>query len=153
MLLSRRRPAPEVDLMSMSIDPVPGDAHAAVDLSAVLLPTLLQELKRRGFDAIPTGVWENTVGELEARIAKFEAVLVAEAERQRGLVDGTELVRELAHLAGTELPKAVGVALELMGENAELQSRADRAETDATRLAHALIGGEVAELETNPDND
>jgi len=148
----------EADPALELIDQMPADEHAAtLNLSAVPLRSLLQEMKRRDWQPLPEGAFERIVGELEARAEKAEAalagVLAAAAERQSRLVDATAEVRELGRLAGVELPKTAKYAMELLDENTELRSRVDRAEADATRLAHALIGGEVAELETNPDND
>lgn len=100
-------------------------------LGCVLLP-------RETFEALSV---------FKTRAEAAEAALAAEAEakRDREMHDGTALVRQLSHLAGTELPKAVKHATALFDELRDQRVRGARAELEATRLATALVEDEFPE--------
>jgi hypothetical protein len=130
----------------------PGGAPA--DLSAAGLDVLLAELRRRGFEAFPAGAWEDTTARLRRRAISAEIALSSMAAKARATEramrqgeDLASLVEEMGRIAGEEFPRAVASLDAAYIENRTLRDRASRAEDDASRLALALVGGEIDELE------
>lgn len=137
----RRAPA---DVATLPAAAEPPSAEG-VDLSTVPLPVLYAELSRLGWQMFPTGAWEATIGALEARAERAEAVVAAEAERQSNLVDATEVIDRLAHIAGTEFPAVCEEASGLMRENSALRTRNGRLERDFRTVATAIVEGDFPE--------
>lgn len=103
-------------------------------------------------------VAERAAAELRAEraeqlAASYAARLHARRVRESKMIDAGPLVDELARLAGTELPKACAYAGELLGENVELASRAQRAEREASELVQAALRGDFAHLAGPDDED
>lgn len=83
----------------------------AAELSKVPLSALALEIKHRGFEMLPVGAWEETVGNLEIRVAELEM-------RAAGL---SETTREFADSGW------------------EAERRAQRNDLEASRLAEMLL--------------
>jgi hypothetical protein len=115
------------------------------DLSEVPLSALWIELRTRGFEALPIGAWEDVVTRLEYRVKEAEAAFLRAAPPR-------DLMERLGYLAGTALPETANRAIELMGENSELRTRAVRAEKDASALAGEVPAAPPADISDNNDN-
>ncbi len=139
-----RRPAPA------QAEPEP-PAPASINLANVPSTSLYLEMRGRGFEIFPEGVFGQTVSRLEARAEKAERI-VAAVERE--CPELRDLIYRLADIAG-EFPKVVEEIGELRGENMELRDRARLSEGDAERLAHVMVGREIDALErgTNDNED
>jgi hypothetical protein len=131
------------------IRPASQPAAPPAFLTETPLSELAAELRRRGFAILPRGVWESTVGQLEQRAAAAEAALQDVVERQRRMVAGTELVRDLGRLAGEELPRAAAACGELMTENVALAGRAGRAEAEAGELRAILVEDAIRRFQSD----
>jgi hypothetical protein len=134
-----------------SLDSDTVEAHQdGTTLPTVLLSELCSELKRRGYQVLPACAWENMMEQLEKQSAcvalAIERMKLAAGEIPDGMVDGTQLCRELGEQVH-ELSEGVhwlsDRVAELKRENAELRERADRAEQEAA----TLIGDGITALE------
>jgi hypothetical protein len=108
----------------------PGDFQAAEEALAAARVALCELALRLG---------ERESQTLEARVASGQ------------MVDGTAEVRQLGYFASVEFPRAVAMLGEAHTENRVLRERAVRSEAEAAMLAHALVGGEIAQLENNDE--
>ena len=131
------------------------DPLLEVSLASVPDRALWGEVRRRGFVCLPSGAWEGMCAEYEAQLAavKAHAPTPAEWMAAHNLVDGTEVVKELGEYAGRHFPAAVAEICELSGEIGELRTRADRAETEASLLASAVITEELPETRYLTDDN
>ncbi len=109
---------------AQAVEPEP-PAPASMSLTDVPLRDLYLECARRGFQVLPAGVFEATNRELEARL----------------------------HAAEAKLAQGLGLIHKLSIDGWDEHRRAEHAEMDAQRLAHALVGHEIAELTNNDSED
>ena len=131
------------------------DPLLEVSLASVPDRALWGEVRRRGFAILPAGVWESTVGDLEAELAAVKAHVPTPAEWMAAhhLVDGTEVVKELGEYAGTHFPAAVAEICELGRENNGLRSQLDRVENEASVMAQVILAGGVPPNNDTEDHD
>jgi hypothetical protein len=133
---------------SGTVEPYGNDDQAC--LSAMPLRELMVELKRRGYQVLPASAWEDMLEQLEQQRAcaglAIERMKQAAGEIPDGMVDGTQLCRELGEQVH-ELSDGVhwlsDRVAELKQENADLRERAARAEQEAA----TLIGDGITALE------
>jgi hypothetical protein len=123
------------------------DAHvlADLDLSRVSLLGLCREVKRRGLDVLPAGMWEREITRREQELTDLKAREVeAKAAIPDGYVDGTEVCKELREIASERYPALVKDWIAQSQENTALQQRLTFAEREVTALC-ALVLAELDE--------
>jgi hypothetical protein len=131
-----RRSQPATPAAPSAQPPVGGIDRAAVR-------ELIDQARRLGFECYPAGAY----AVLAERVERAQELLTAEADRQRSLVDGTELVGHLAHLAGDVLPETAAYATDLLHENGRLALANAHLERDVSIVAEALIDAEFPTTE------
>lgn len=114
----------------------PADVELLLELVAVVVAERVEaERRAEAAESFAAGI---AVELVQARQAESEGV------------DAGQVLDELCHLAGTELPNAVATAIDLMDQKAELSARADRAEAKSELLYSALTA-DLAALPTTDD--
>jgi len=142
MRLRRRERAlfEQLEARDASREPVDDEPLALVDRGAVL--GLIGDARALGFVVLPAVAFASITGRLE----RTEALLAAQAERQRNLVDGTELIAELGHLAGEVLPETAAELIDQRRQNLRLELQNMRLERDVSTIASALVADEFPEI-------
>lgn len=131
------------------IEPIP--EVLSLQLASVPDRTLFDEVRRRGYVALPQGAWEGMCEQYQAEIDDFRAREEAEAGKRALMVDARPVLQELGHLASVDLPETARFAGRLLSENAELSARARRAEFEASALAAAVVREELPETRYESD--
>jgi hypothetical protein len=115
---------------------------------------LSEQAQLLGYQLIPSGAREETIGRLERERDELLEQLRERTERLHvaqtdinGGIDATEIARELGRLAGEDLPQAVARVIGLLRENSELWKRANASELEAAELRALAIEDAVARLQ------
>jgi hypothetical protein len=126
---------------SQSATPAPPAQPPADGIDRAAVRDLIDQARLLGFEVFPAGAY----AAVAERAERAQALLTAEADRRRNLVDGTELIGHLAHLAGDVLPETAAYATGLLHENGRLELANAHLERDVSIVAQALIADEFPE--------
>ena len=118
------------------IEPIP--EVLSLQLASVPDRTLFDEVRRRGYVALPQGAWEGMCEQYQAEIDDFRAREEAEAGRRALMVDARPVLQELGHLASVDLPETAEVRGSVAVGERGASARARRAEIEASALAAAV---------------